>query len=413
MRLVAAVSRSAAIVIALWSGLVAQAPELQALQELSERRRWFELRDAIAGRPAAPLYAGLVASAFNQTRDAERLLQQAVREASTIEQANDAREALVGLYTRHSRSREMLRVLDDMLAAAPARSDVRNVRDGFEPFRNVPDQTARVGSRRPFACVVSVRGVALPGTINGKPVEWLFDSGFSHSALSDSEARRLGVSVLGSSLTAGDFTRRTQTRTAVADRLAIGDSALRHVPMLVFPDTHPMWGDQPPGKRGIVGLPVAVALEGIRWTKNGTCQMGSDSRRRARADANLAFDAESPPVTRVSFDGRMLDMSLDSGAQGGTQLWQRFAVDFPQLVARGTKSRIQVLQIGGPREQEIILLPEMKLRVGGFDAILKPARVFADPGDAPAFHHGNFGMDVFSQPSEVMWDFRAMSVAFR
>jgi hypothetical protein len=77
--------------------VVAQAPKELSLQQLYERHSWFELRDAIAGRTVPALYAGAVASAFNRTRDAENLLKRAVREASTPEAANNAREVLVNL----------------------------------------------------------------------------------------------------------------------------------------------------------------------------------------------------------------------------------------------------------------------------------------------------------------------------
>jgi hypothetical protein len=65
------------IVVGIWSGAVAQ-PNDPSLQELYERHRWFELRDAIAGRKVPPLYTGAVAAAFNR-RDAEKHLNEALR----------------------------------------------------------------------------------------------------------------------------------------------------------------------------------------------------------------------------------------------------------------------------------------------------------------------------------------------
>jgi hypothetical protein len=44
------------------------------------------------------------------------------------EAANDAREVLVNLYMRLGRSSDMIRLLDDAIATAPSRSDLRNVR---------------------------------------------------------------------------------------------------------------------------------------------------------------------------------------------------------------------------------------------------------------------------------------------
>jgi hypothetical protein len=389
---------------------VAQRPEA-SLDPLYKSHRWFELRDAIAGREVPPKYSGAVASAFNQTRDAERLLSRAIREASSTTDANQVREMLASLYMRLSRSADMLRVLDDILSADPNNAEARNVREGFKAFRRVPNQIARLG-RRSFSCTVDDQGIVLPARVNGQPVEWLFDSGFSQSAVAESDARRLGITGSGAHMTAGDFTATSDTRIALADRIVIGDSELRHVPVLVFPDEHPIWGDHPPGKRGIVGLPIAVALEGIRWNRTGQCQFGSTAGSREASAATLAFDADTPPVTLVNYGNARLELTLDTGAQGGTRFWRRFVDDFPEVVAGGNRSTIAVRQIGGERQQDIVVVSGMKLRIGGLDVVLPQARVF--PGvDNGGFHHGNVGMDLFSQASTVVLDFKGMSLAFR
>jgi hypothetical protein len=156
---------------------------------------------------------------------------------------------------------------------------------------------------------------------------------------------------------------------------------------------------------------VLKALQAIRWTKDGTCQVGSNPIRTARADVNLAFDGETP-VTRVQFEGKPLEFVLDTGNQGGTQLWERFARDFPASVSKGSKSTKQVHQIGGSRERQIVVIPEIRLRVGGFDRVLQPANVFSKP-IGNDLQHGNLGLDVLSQAAEVMIDFQAMSLAVR
>jgi hypothetical protein len=309
-----------AVGLGMLSGVAARGPSHGSLQALFEGHRWFELRDAIGGQTAPALYVGAVASAFNQTSEAERHLRRAVREAADAERANDAREALANLYMRLGRSADLVRIIDDALAAAPGRADLRNALKSFESFRRAPDQTARAGRRRPFQCTVRDDGVRLPLVVNGKSVEWLFDTAFSHSAVSESEARLLGIGLQGGTGAAEDFAGgSTPFRTAVAARVAVGDAELRNVPVLVFPDSQPPWSDEAPGKRGTVALPVVLALEGIRWTRDGTCQTGPSVPRARSADANLAFDGASP-LTRVQMSGHHLDFVLDTGNQSGTQL---------------------------------------------------------------------------------------------
>jgi hypothetical protein len=230
--------------------------------------------------------------------------------------------------------------------------------------------------------------------------------------MSESEARMLGISVQGASAAAGDFAGGTAPmRTAVAERVAIGDAELRHVPVLVFPDSQPPFNEHAPGKRGAIGLPVALALQAIRWTKDGACQVGSNPIRTPGPDGNLAFDGATPLI-RVQYSDRPLEFVLDTGNQGGTQLWERFARDLPDVVRAGRKSTKQVHQIGGSTEQQIVAIPELRLRVGGLDGVLRPANLFSPP-IGNDLQHGNLGLDVLSQAAEVMIDFQAMLVTVR
>jgi hypothetical protein len=146
--------------------------------------------------------------------------------------------------------------------------------------------------------------------------------------------------------------------------------------MIVFPDGQPPWDELEPGTRGILGLPVALALETIRWTSAGTCEVGPGSRVAgpagggARASAaDLAFH-EATPSVRVWYEGRPLTFMLDTGNVGETQLWQRFAADFPALVEQGTKSSVPHAARRVERARSYGA-PEVALRIGDFDTTLR------------------------------------------
>jgi predicted aspartyl protease len=407
--------RAFALGLASAATLAAQQQATNAsIENLYLTHRWFELRDAIAGRPVLPLYSGAVAAAFNRDADAERDLRLAIREAPTKNRANDVRELLLSIYMRTGRSADAVRLLDEALAAAPSQDDIKNLRSAFMPLANSPDQSASVGRGQPFQCTVRDDGVFLPITVNRKPVEWIFDSGASNAALTETEARTLGIAVSSVSAKVGDFAGGTASmRTGIADRITIGDAELRHVPVLIFPDTQPPWNDQPPGKRGAIGLPPILALQGIQWTKAGTCSVGPDAGSRAASSgkSNLAFDGATP-IIRVEMDSKPLDFVLDTGNQGGFQLWERFGFDFPALTRSGRRTTTAVEQIGGSTNRDAVEIPELRLRVGGLDTLIRPVRMFSTP-IGTAFQHGNIGMSVLSQASEVRIDFRTMTVSLR
>jgi hypothetical protein len=92
---------------------------------------------------------------------------------------------------------------------------------------------------------------------------------------------------------------------------------------------------------------------------------------------------------------------------------ERFARDFPQLLKeRGSKGTVRITQIGGSNEREVTVVPEVRLRVGGFETLLRPANIFSKPVGNDSYH-GNFGMDLLSQAAEVTIDFQSMSLALR
>ena len=201
----------------------------------------------------------------------------------------------------------------------------------------------------------------------------------------------------------------TTVRVTRADRVVIGRTELRDVPMLVFPDSQPPSKDLPPGQSGIVGLPLALTLERIRWTSQGSCETGPVRAPTSSPAVNLALNGLEPLV-RVGFADRTLEFQLDTGNQVMSQLWERFARDFPTVLAdRGAAGTVRVNQIGGSNEREVIVLPEIQLNVGGRATLLKPANVFSRPvGDERL--HGNLGMDFLGQAAEVIIDFRSMTL---
>ena len=361
----------------LWSPLAQNRDEVE-LRRLFATSSWFELRDAIEGRNAASLYRGAVASAFNRASDAEAYLNRAIREASNAEAANEARETLANLYMRLGRSSDMLRVLDDALAAAPSRADIRNVRQAFEPFRGAPNQSVQVGRGQPFRCLVSANGVVLPVVVNGQSVEWLFDSAFSHSAMSESEARMLGISARGASVTAEDFQGgKTSTRTAVADRMQSAMLNCMTCPcscslIRSLPGTNRYRQTRhyrPSGGRCAAGDPLDTGRD-LSTGSRPNSPRGVTRQPRVRWRDSLDSRAGVGQAARVCARHRQPGRHSAMGA-----LRPRLSRDGDL----GSKSTRQVRQIGGSTERRIVAIPELRLQVGGLDTVLQPANVFSRP----------------------------------
>jgi tetratricopeptide (TPR) repeat protein len=388
---------------------IATAGDKPTLKQLYDQHRWFELRDAIQDHDAPPLYRGAVASAFNHAEEAEKYFSEAIKLDPKSDNASDARDMLTDLYGRTGHYQDVLRLLDDSLKIHPDRADLVNARVLFAAWAKHGDQSVVDIRPSTFHGSVSRDGIILPVSIHGKTAHWALDTGANFSLISEKEAAMFGIAVDDSSARVNDGAGgAAKIRTAVIDELSIGGVRLRNVAFLVLSDSQEPMSDMRPGERGLIGIQVPVALQSLAWKSDGTFQTGAAAASRKNRDENLCFDGTTP-VTRVLFDGKLLDFELDSGEQSGSQLWTRFADDFKTLLKeRGTKSNKQVSEVGGSNKRDIIELPEMHFRVGGLDATLHPARVYSKPV-GNEFHYGHLGMDVLSQAREVRLDFASMT----
>jgi predicted aspartyl protease len=388
--------------------------QIPALKDLYQQHRFPELRRQLKVRKgASPLYVGAVASAWNNSKEAEKFLKQAIAKATDSEDAAEAHEQLGYLYARSGKYRAVVRELDSILRINPGRADVENIRVIYSALAEHGNQSVKGYRRATIDAEVSSRGVVLPVSVHGREVHWLLDTDFNICAISESEAKLLGVVSTQASAEAGDSeTGTVKVRTAVVNELLIGPVRLRNVAFMIVPDSQPPMNELPPGHQGLIGFPVAWALRAIGWTRDGKFEIGFSPDRQSPSQSNLFFDGLSA-ITRVGFRDKELDFILDTGNLAGTELWQRFADDFPSLVKRQGAVKKEILtEIGGSVERQATVLPEVQLQVGGLETTLRPAAIFAKPvGDD--FHHGLLGMDLLSQAQEVRIDFRSMTLQLK
>jgi len=320
------------------------------------------------------------------------------------------RSERLSVYLRTGRYADARRLIDEMLKTEP-RNDLQNVR---AVFGSGPNMRVRRASAS-FTCDVSDTGVSLPLTVNGTRVQWLLDTGANITMVSDAEAARLGLVIRDSEGRAADLAGGSfGVRTVIARRVVIGRTQLEDVTFLVMPADQMPWKELPPGKQGILGLPLAIALDAFRWTHTGMCHTGSAALNGSSIPGppNLSYD-RLHVITSVEFDGKKLEFVLDTGNQAGTQLWERFGKQFDPLVkVRGRKGSARVTQIGGATDHDIIVIPDLRLNVGGKDTNFGEGKLFSRPVGDDRFH-GLLGMDILSQAAEVTIDFRSMTLTLR
>jgi len=253
---------------------------------------------------------------------------------------------------RTGRYADALILVDELLRVNPDRDDLRNLRAVFGRGANMTVRR-KAGI---FKCEVSPKGVLLPLTVSGTRVDWLADTGANFSMISDAEATRLGLTILDAEGRVADLAGgTTATRVAVVPRMVIGRTVLEGATFMVFPAGEMPWRELPAGKQGILGLPPLVALDALSWTRSGECRTASAARSRRT-----------------------------SGAEVSTQ-------------------------IGGATERPVMVIPEVRLRLGGIETVLPEAHLFARPVGDDHFH-GLLGMDLLSQAGAVRIDFSSMNL---
>jgi hypothetical protein len=381
-----------------------------SFREIYDAHRWFDLRQAVHTQRAPLFYRGAVTYAFAEDKTAERLLTRVVHDSPRSWEASEARGLLVFLYVRQGRHRAALSMIDEALKFDP-KSDPQDFRSMVAGFARFPDLSIE---RRAYSRVqgkIEDENLFVPLTISGKTVHWMLDTGANFSVVSESEAKVLGLTVVHANLQGVDVNGGHQTMNiATVPTLEIGNIRLHNVGMTVIPDSVPPMSLLPAGERGILGLPAIMQLGALRWTRDGMVEAGFRTKRRG--EPNLCFDGFAP-LTPVVVEGRTLDFLFDTGNGAGTQLWRKFGEAFPDLLRdKGTKDTKSVRQIGGATEREVIALPELHLLLGGFDTLLKPARVFGKPVGND-YYYGLAGMDLMMQARRVTVDFSAMRVELK
>jgi hypothetical protein len=379
------------------------------LKSLYDSHRWFELRDSVRRGGASFFYQGAVACAFNHAHRCERKFGNVFHSTPTSDQAVEAHRILASNYFIHGEYKKALAQVDAILALRPADADALSGRPVIAVLADSPDQ--KLAGRH---TTVKLQEGGLPFSINGVHGTYWFDTGAELSVLTESEAKRFGLRVRPVSVQVGDVNgTQINTRIAVADDLAIGSIRVKHVGFLVLPDNQPPFNDQSPGSRGLIGIPVLLALEAFVWGGDKSFEIGIESSHSSASPAALCFDGNHP-VLQVAYDHRLLAFALDTGATN-TDLYPPFASAFPELIRSAPRTDSYKMEgVGGAKYLEAATVESLKFSIGGFPVSLRSVAVLLKPTtEASRFFAGNLGIDLLQQAHQTTFDFKAMTVTLQ
>jgi predicted aspartyl protease len=378
-----------------------------SLKSLHHTGQLFELREAVNKGGASTLYQGVVACAFNDLHQCEKELGAVIKSVPRSEETREASSTLASVYFRSGRYREALLQVDAMLAINPD-DPVKGARPLVAALGELPNQV--VLKRHPSRVLLQPWGedLAIPVTINGRQATYAFDTGSFTVAVSFSEAKRLGLTIHDTDVSPN--VNGVSVRVALADQFTVGNFRFEHVAFVVFPDDQEPFSDMPTGERGIIGLPILLALQNFGWGSDGVFEFGFPGSKNV-SHANISFDGQYA-LAQVEFKNSKLTFALDTGGET-TSLNPRFAETFREIVKElGKKDSKTVNVIGSNTQVDSIALPEVQLRIAGFPSVLRPAHILlSSPGGA--CHYGTLGMDLMKQSKRTTIDFRSMTLTMR
>ena len=393
------------LLLALSVAAATQASEHSDCKSLYDAHRWAELSGAL-DRKSPALYRGAVAEVFNRPK-AESLLRSVIKAAPRSGHAYEAYEWLAHLYLRSGQYRRFISDMEERWAAFPNKPEQPQERTAVAGFRGLPDQ---INGRARRSILPHDDGeIFVPVTIAGVQATYFFDTGAWISSMSESEAKRFGLTIRETAGTLGTGSGvRVGFRTAVAPELTVGNVHFRNVSFAVFPDDQEPWSVMPAGRRGLLGMPILLGFGTLRWNREGTTEVGGRLRRIGARKPNLTFDDDHLAVA-ASLQDRKILASLDTGAIG-TDLYETFAKEFATLLREsGKKDSTEVRGVGHAESFDSVTLPDLTFGIGGARPVLRPAHVLMKQ-IGPKQFIGNFGMDLLRQGRSFTIDFRAMTL---
>jgi predicted aspartyl protease len=395
---------SVALCLLIVSRVPAQRPSAD-LESLHNDHRWFELREAVAQKGGTSFDRGAVECAFSQLSECETDLHGAM--GSPDKQiAIEAHRILISAYFRTGQYKAAQKEADALLALNPNDSDTKGDYPLLKLLGQSPDQAVQNGSS-----ALHIQEHGLPVFINAKPATYWFDTGANLSVISESEARRLGLSTQTVESKVGVMTgAKVQFRVAVASHVQIGNSRLQNVAFLVFPDDQQPFSSLPEESRGLLGMPILLALGRVSFGPDRHFEISPKQIDSSSTHPNLCFDGKNP-IALVEYAGRQLSFTLDTGATN-TDLYPPFARAFPKLVRHGKTATSKMEGVGSTDDLHSVVLESLKLRIDEFSAVLRPATVLlTENGESSKYFHGNLGIDLLMQPRSVTIDFKNLRLS--
>lgn len=396
------------------------AADLAQLQQAVDNNRILELRRELQqpGRSESEtlFYRGIVACRFGHETEGIAMLRSFLATSPDSKMARKAHEEMADAYQRLGLFKEAAQVWTEAVQLTPSgdpeREDNENTQALMASLSDTPPESVEFGADAPTRATRNKIGSwNVPVEVNGVTGQWIFDTGAGLSTVSESEAKRLGLTVRESKAWVGGSTdKRSSLRLAVAPDLRFAGAHVHNVVFLVLSDQSLYLAPVHYQITGILGLPVIRAVDWVAIAKSGLVQIRPPDTAPA-GEPNLFFDADSP-IVEVDHGSHRVEMFLDTGAND-TSLYPSFRDALSPGETAQTKSRkAKLAGAGGAIQVKTETIPALRFEILGAPIELKKVDVLPEqPKDDKRFRDGVVGMDALW--GGFLLDFDAMRLVIQ
>jgi predicted aspartyl protease len=389
--------------------LLLAAPVFATDANQCDSHNWFQQRPLVT-EPVPLLCQGIIDASFDRRKSALKTLHRVIESDPYGADAYQAHEALLSLFFRAGQYREALKQANAMLALKPTAEDVLDERPLLLGLATNPDQSGNARHSILATSGIEDGNPHIPVAVNKKAAPWFMDTGANISVMSDAEAAALGLTVHSVATKMADISgTMTGIKITQVEKLTIGKTELKHVAFVVIPHTQPPFDDIPTEQQALLGIQVLWALRSIHIDKAQQVEIAGPVDPDA-SSSPLAF-YQSQPVTQMSFEGKELTFTLDTGATH-TMLNPPFAKAFPETIALGEKKEHTLTGFGGSTTQHSIAIENLRFTLAGKTIVLSPATVLLQKTSGESeWAAGNLGYDLIRQTAPFTIDFRTMMLS--
>ncbi len=405
-------------------GIVAANPS-DELQELYEKRQYFDLRDKLAEQKSGSseryiFYRAVVENKFNRPERSIILINKYLATTASAKDPTNLRAAYTLLADNYVKTYQYAkaantyeRLLTQFAGDLPEqeRSSYQNVLGLWKGLAKVAPQTIRINGASAIQGTQERVGLMIPVEVNGHKESFIFDTGANLSTIIESHAQKLGLQIIDTSFDVGSITGRLiKARIGVAKHLNIGNVHLRNVVFIVFPDEALYIEPIKYQITGILGFPPIEALGEISLTRSKELQI--HAKPGVIGHGNLCLDGLTPLISGI-YEGRRLTFAFDTGARTSS-LYPPFFNEFQSnITAVGKSFWATISGAGGSKKVSAYKLENVVMEFAGKKPMFKSIEVLTEQTTLNSrYFYGNLGRDLIEQHDKMTINFASMGISF-